>query len=248
MTALALDASGSWLSLALERDGKLHERNINAPARQNEILMQAINELLDEADAAKAEIRFVSCTSGPGSFTGLRIALSVAKGIALARGIPLYTENTLYCQADAAMAGMDSDAGEREKAPDGTRATATTPILSLQDARKGNFFALLIHEGRELMERGIYSATQLYTHCEKWPHIRVCGDVPAVFKSENRANSTKFSVVPAFERGFAKELLQRVRLRYTIEPQGDSLDCGLDYMKKSEAEENLNARTTQTAP
>ena len=55
---------------------------------QAERLFPLVAEVLAEAGAAYADLSAVACGIGPGSFTGLRVAVAAARGLALARGIP----------------------------------------------------------------------------------------------------------------------------------------------------------------
>lgn len=63
--------------------------------KEHEALMGAVGELLEECDMAPADIGRVICGAGPGSFTSLRIAAAVAKGICVATGAPLVPISSL---------------------------------------------------------------------------------------------------------------------------------------------------------
>ena len=114
MRILALDSACAAVSAALWCDGNLAARRFEPMVRgQAEILMPMIVAVLDEAKADFERLDLVAVTVGPGSFTGLRIGLSTARGIALARGIPVVGVTTLEAVAFAAAA----EAAERD-APD----------------------------------------------------------------------------------------------------------------------------------
>ena len=86
---LALDTATTTASIALydlETDQLLAELTWQARRRQTQELTPAIQDLLARMDLAPAEITALAATTGPGSFTGVRIAISTAKGIAL--GLP----------------------------------------------------------------------------------------------------------------------------------------------------------------
>src|SRR6185436_19823129 len=93
---LAIDGSTYEGSVALLRESKvvaertLKEADGAAPrAGRGEKLMPAIAECLSEAGAKRQDISRIVCGSGPGSFTSLRVAGSVAKGLAAGYGVEL---------------------------------------------------------------------------------------------------------------------------------------------------------------
>src|SRR3954454_18111156 len=99
---LAIDGSTYQGSVALLREGRvvaertLKEEDGAAPrAGRGERLMPAIAECLRECGVSRGEIARIVCGSGPGSFTSLRVAGSVAKGLAAGYGIDLYAVSSL---------------------------------------------------------------------------------------------------------------------------------------------------------
>jgi tRNA threonylcarbamoyladenosine biosynthesis protein TsaB len=89
--------------------------------REHEALMPAVAELLAESGVQPAQIERVVCGAGPGSFTSLRIAASIAKGIALASGATLVPVSSLALlvasreprKAGRFLAAMDAMRGEQ---------------------------------------------------------------------------------------------------------------------------------------
>lgn len=87
---LALDAAGTACSAALWRDGRIAAHRRQPMQRGHaEALMPLILEVLAAAGTGFPELRRVAVGVGPGSFTGIRIALATARGIALAAGLPV---------------------------------------------------------------------------------------------------------------------------------------------------------------
>jgi len=96
MITLVLEASTYAGSAALLRDDTLiGERSVAMRGREHEALMPAVAELLGEHDVVPGEIDRVVCGAGPGSFTSLRIAGAIAKGVALAAVCPLIPVSSL---------------------------------------------------------------------------------------------------------------------------------------------------------
>jgi tRNA threonylcarbamoyladenosine biosynthesis protein TsaB len=87
---LALDASTYAGSVALIRDGMVVGHSVVAMrGEQEERLMPAVAALLSSHGIHVDQLDAVACGAGPGSFTSLRIAASIAKGLCMAREIPL---------------------------------------------------------------------------------------------------------------------------------------------------------------
>lgn len=88
---LALDAATYTGTVAVLRDGAIAaERAVAMRGEHEERLLPAVAAALAEAGATPADLTRVVCGGGPGSFTSLRIAASIAKGIASARGLPMF--------------------------------------------------------------------------------------------------------------------------------------------------------------
>ena len=79
---LALDASGASSSAALlDRGALLAERSVESPGRSASALLRVVDKLLRESDRRLDEVDVIGLTVGPGSFTGLRVALATALGL-----------------------------------------------------------------------------------------------------------------------------------------------------------------------
>lgn len=89
---LAIDTSGAYAFCAARRgDGETFERRSAGTISHNEELSAMIKAVLDAASLKPDDLDGIVIGSGPGSFTGLRIGFSVAKGISFALQIPLMT-------------------------------------------------------------------------------------------------------------------------------------------------------------
>ena len=99
---LAIDSATRVLSLALYDGDEIRaELTWNTPNRHTVELTPAIRELLDRAHSTVEDLTALAVSQGPGSFNGLRIGFSVAKGLALARNLPLIAIPTLDVLAAA---------------------------------------------------------------------------------------------------------------------------------------------------
>lgn len=130
LLTLAFDTSTATAVIAVARGARLlAAREEPAPRAYDEGLLPRIAGALAEAKVAPGDLELVACGRGPGSFTGLRIALATAKGYAFALGRPL-----VVVSSTAALAV-------------GTPG-ATVVVL---DAKRGEFFAqTFVERGRGL--------------------------------------------------------------------------------------------------
>jgi tRNA threonylcarbamoyladenosine biosynthesis protein TsaB len=119
-----------------ERTLRVADDAIHSVGR-GERLMPAVAECLHEAGAKRGEIARIVCGAGPGSFTSLRVAGSLAKGLAAGYGVDLFAVSSLLLT----VSGAESPLVPGE-------------YLSVLDAMRGEFFAV-----RVLLEAG-GSATQ----------------------------------------------------------------------------------------
>jgi len=101
-TVLALNAAEDRLQVVLGRAGELIcSREMRAPNRGITLLPRAVRQCLDDADLETGDLDGIACVRGPGAFTGLRIALSYALGLARSRGLPLCGLDYLPLVAEA---------------------------------------------------------------------------------------------------------------------------------------------------
>ena len=125
MRILGIDTATWTASVGVVANGDvLGERSVGASLSHGLSLLPLIQGVLHDAGLQVAQLDGVAVSIGPGSFTGLRIGLSTAKGIAFAHGLPVVGVRTLL--ALAAVANLDEG--------------RVCPML---DARKGEVYAAL---------------------------------------------------------------------------------------------------------
>ena len=109
MNILALDTSmGACSAAVLRTDGaerKLFARREIMARGHAEALMPMVAEVMQESGTAFASLDLIAATVGPGSFTGVRIAIAGARGFALATGARLWGIDSLTVMAKAALEG-----------------------------------------------------------------------------------------------------------------------------------------------
>lgn len=98
---LAIETATEVCAAALVENGRtISERAVTERNIHSERLLQLIDDMLKEAGVPPSGLSAVAVSIGPGSFTGLRIGLSTAKGLALALGIPIVPVPTLDAVAE----------------------------------------------------------------------------------------------------------------------------------------------------
>ena len=96
MIELLLDSSNVDLSVGIAKDGKLLDyTSYEAWQCQSEYMIQEIDKLLTKHNVTKDDIGGVIVNIGPGSYTGIRISLTIAKVTCLALNVPLYALSSL---------------------------------------------------------------------------------------------------------------------------------------------------------
>lgn len=99
MKLLALDTATDACSAALFMDGAVRERFELAPRRHTALLLPMADALMAEAGISAGQLDFLAYSQGPGSFTGLRIAIGAVQGLALGLDRPVIGVSTLAALA-----------------------------------------------------------------------------------------------------------------------------------------------------
>lgn len=121
MKILTLDTSGQQCSVALSHGEQIFTKENLGSNEHSRCLLPMIQSLLEEAQLSLSELDALAFTQGPGSFTGLRIGVSVIQALAFAQQLPVIPISTLQGLAQkayqeqglsAVMAVMDARMGE----------------------------------------------------------------------------------------------------------------------------------------
>ena len=127
MNLLAFETSTEACSVALWLDGEVRERYELAPRRHAELSLPWAEQLLNEAGLKRSQLDAIAIGRGPGAFTGVRLAIALAQGIALALDKPIVPVSTLAVLALRARA-MD------------VAQTPTQRVFAAIDARMGEVY------------------------------------------------------------------------------------------------------------
>ena len=106
MNLLAIDTSTDKATVAIAVRGEVYSEEQGSMRQHAEFLLPMIERLLTKAGLATSQLDGIVFGRGPGSFTGLRIACSVAKGLAYAHDLPMYPVSSLAAIANEV--GLDN--------------------------------------------------------------------------------------------------------------------------------------------
>jgi tRNA threonylcarbamoyladenosine biosynthesis protein TsaB len=222
---LAIDTATEVLSAALKTEKGQWYIEIDAGLRHSELLMEVCDKLTKMAGISQQEINLVACMKGPGSFTGLRIGFSAAKGIASALNIPFISVPTLDCMAYSYR-------------------FLQAYVLPVIDAKKQCFFTALYHQDTRLHEYVDATAENILSFLPADKPALVCGPAAALLAERLQEIPHPFNLI--FESknvdGYAKCLLEKAEKQCIMNVAkgdskgGDSSDSGPMYLRKSDAE------------
>jgi len=161
---LAIDTSTEITSIALFSEGKVQaELTWHSQMNQTAELLPNIVHLLKQAKTELRDINGIIVAKGPGSFNGLRVGMSTAKGLALALGIPLVGISTLEAEAFQ-------------------HAHAGRPICPVFNAGRGEIATALYQKRRgrwqRLMEEHITTAEELCSQIKR--RTIFCGNITPI--------------------------------------------------------------------
>lgn len=189
-TLLALETATDACSVALSHAGVTLERYEVAPRRHTDLILPMVHSLLAETGLDCSQVDAIAFGAGPGSFTGVRIATSVAQGLALAHDLPVVPVSCLALLAIGAA---------REHAAD--------TVVPVMDARKQEIYSAAYRVDRErslvtvLINDWLGAAADLPLPAD--PDLLVVGRGADVYRDDilaRVADGTRVRGEPAFPR------------------------------------------------
>lgn len=163
MNLLSIDTSTEYLSLAVTRDNDVVARvHKKLPMMHSSLLVPMVDKILKKAHVRLNDLDGFCVSTGPGSFTGLRIGVTTIKGLSYVSGKPIAKVPTLDVIADNA---------RRHKG-------FICPIL---DARKGKVYACFYRsDGRKIKRISKYlllPLTELMPRLQMYDNVVLLGDM-----------------------------------------------------------------------
>ena len=162
MLILSLDTSSVSASCALVEDGKTVAAGfLNAKITHSATLMPMVENLFSVSGKKISDVTMFAATSGPGSFTGVRIGASILLGLAFGKNVPCVGVSTLQTTAYPFNNGLFEG----------------KIICPVMDARRGQFYNALFKNGERLTCDRAISAEDLSAELKAYDSpVIICGD------------------------------------------------------------------------
>jgi tRNA threonylcarbamoyladenosine biosynthesis protein TsaB len=222
MNLLAIDTACSFLSVAVGRGDEVYYSETEAGTKHSESVMLFIDDLMKKAGLRPQDLNGVFCMGGPGSFTGLRIGYSIAKGLALSLSVPFAPVPTLDCMACPGAGG-------------------SSLVLPLIPARKNAFYYTVFRAGQRLCPDADAETEQILSVIKSYKEkIILTGAGARVFYDSLSPEDRELLELSFEAKGCARELLALAMERDLINSDCEKyLFCGPEYIRKTDAEINL---------
>lgn len=210
---LAIDCSTTLLSICLKSGDSYYEATLDCGLKHSENLLKTVDMLIRTAGIEKKELELLICSEGPGSFTGLRIAMSTIKGMATALDIPYTYIPTL----DYLAWGYDYFEG------------AVVPVI---DAKKKCFYCAVYKNGKKISKDMDITEDKLFSILKPYKKVLFTGPDCMKIKDDYRDG---ISQDLNYFSGKSRQLLI-LGLEEYKQSGAKPIGAGPVYLRKSEAE------------
>lgn len=222
MNILAIETTGKTAAVAIGNSEKiLGEINLNAGYTHSQTLLPMIKDLLKMLDMQPKEINYVACSSGPGSFTGIKIGAATAKAFAHALNISIINVPTLDAMA------MNIFAPNKI-------------IIPIMDARRNQVYSAIYENGQKISEYLNCSIDEIIERAKKFEHEKIfLGD--GVEVNKEKLIDTNFLLAPEnLNLQSAKSVLLYAKKMLSESKSIFSYENFLPfYLRKSQAETSI---------
>lgn len=213
---LAIDTSGQRLKLAVSFGGdRLVKSDEIIEKSHGQFLLKKIGELFQSAGLEKTELDAIIVATGPGSFTGLRIGIAAAKGMAVVFGIPI--------------AGVSLFDIAAYRLKDENR-----PVSVIVPLKRDEFFVVEIHNGEYAVDRIQVSTRRRLPEMVKDNPVAAFGaDLADELTNEDLSNRVRYDIA---------DLIYLGGLKLSSGAWDDLTQLEPMYVQKSQAEINFELR------
>lgn len=216
MKLLAIETATEACSVAVHVDGTVIERFEIAPRRHAELTLPWAGELLAQAGISRRQLDAVAISRGPGAFTGVRLAIAIAQGIALAIDRPLLAISTLQTLALRAPAGQSRVLA----AIDARMGEVYTGAFEHSDGQWREAGAEAVQPPGEVTLAGQWFGVGTGFAAEQDALVRACGSSLLGFDAQALPHAADLAslAVAAWQRGeaIAPELIEPTYLRNNV--------------------------------
>ena len=221
MTVLAFDTSTKIFSITLDTMDKHFEFSCSLGFKHSELLVSEIENFLKRAEISLSELDLIVCSKGPGSFTGLRIGMSTAKGLSMGSGVPMVTIGTMEMMA----CGLDYFDG------------IVVPVI---DARKKRFYTAFFNKTKKISENLDLTPSDIFNKLKDYDRVLITGSDVDEFKTLLDFPQN-ISFDPVNKKVWAANLIELGKIKFS--KSGKSSDNeGPLYLRRSEAEIGISRK------
>lgn len=180
MYQLLLDSSNKFLSVGLSKDGKVIDKTFyEAWQRQSEMMVSEIESLLKRNNITKNDLDGIVVGIGPGSYTGVRIAITIAKTIGYALKINVYSVSSLSLLR-----------------------VENKPTICIFNARSGRSYVGVYEGDKKILEDCVMANEDLLKYISEHKDYCIAGDV------ENLGlKGSEFDLIENLAKGISKSNL-----------------------------------------
>jgi len=227
--SLVIDAASNNMTISAKNGSAKASLSLDLGQKQSQKMLPAIDFLLSQVELKPSDLNYTALTSGPGTFTGLRLAFSALKAISLAHNVPVYGIPSLdaYARPYSDFSGL---------------------VVSVIDAKKDQFFAAIYENGKALVEASDTTAEAVaekllgLINKQTDKKILLCGPDSKIFTDELKKINSNLKLVVYNSEPLPTESLYEIAEKMIEEKKEPLQDYdGPVYLRKSEAEIKLES-------
>lgn len=180
MYVILLDSSNTSLGVGIAKENILiGYQSYEAWQQQSEYMIPELNKLLEDFKVKNEEIDKIVVAIGPGSYTGVRIALTIAKIMAFSLNVPLYPVSSLRILKKENL-----------------------PSICVVNARSNRSYVGIYHNDQVILKDTILRNDELKKVIEEHPDYSICGNVEYLGLEGYKSNTLKemLSLLPHLEK------------------------------------------------
>lgn len=228
MICLGIESSGEAAGVALaDEKGILGRIQLNLARRHSVVLAPMVRDLLAYADLTVRDLGCIAVDHGPGSFTGLRIGISLASSLAYAGDVPVVGVSSLDALHDAGLRLLEAE-GEQ---------AVVLPIVPIK--RKE---AYVLYRGEPLMT----DLEAFLPTLSKEPSYLLMGENWEEYGEYLRGEGFKLLNIGMADRHQQAESVARLGLAKALRGEvGNAFTLAPDYIRRPEAELNLEKKKSR---
>lgn len=221
MKALVIDSAAGNMIIAAKNENIKAAVSLDLGQSQSQKILPAIDYILKQVNLETKDLNYTALCSGPGTFTGLRLAFSALKAIKFAYNVPVYGIQSLEAYACPFM-------------------NFPFQIISTIDAKKDQFFAAIYKEGKAILEAEDTTVEKILSHLNIDEKIIIAGPDSQKLSDELKSCKPELKIIPVLAQPLSTDslfILAEKMIEQKKEPLADY--DGPLYLRKSEAELSL---------